>query len=250
MSRVPVCQLPKVSLAAKKKVCTIHTNFQLWQDPAKVTCTDPTSCHCHYCPYTTIGADINITGPPPTPKTYQPEDIINTITVNADNNLKCHEQGTLGRMHKPSTPTTPFIHGDDVVGELYQKTWSSSPSKLTPGHNLVPCCKHSSPPPTISVFRNPGQPHKPTINITDQMPTSCTNAHPNNHAHLGSLRQPASDGANLLRPHAKHSLETPTLHPHQVYIHFNTSDSAFQRHIAHCYVMLPVSANFIPQHLH
>jgi hypothetical protein len=28
---------------------------------------DPTACH--YCPYTTIGADINITGPPPTTKT-------------------------------------------------------------------------------------------------------------------------------------------------------------------------------------
>jgi hypothetical protein len=51
----------------------------------------PTSCHYCYCPYTPIGADINITGPPPTPKAYQPEDILNTITVNADNNLQRHE---------------------------------------------------------------------------------------------------------------------------------------------------------------
>jgi hypothetical protein len=78
---------------------------------------DPTSCH--YCPYTTIGADINIIGPPPTPKTYQPEDILNTITANADNNLQRHEQSKLGCMHKPSTPTTTFIHGDDVISELH-----------------------------------------------------------------------------------------------------------------------------------
>ncbi len=38
MPQVPTCQLPKVSLDAKKKVGTIHANFQLWQDPAKVTC--------------------------------------------------------------------------------------------------------------------------------------------------------------------------------------------------------------------
>jgi hypothetical protein len=59
---------------------------------------DPTACH--YCPYTTIGigADINITGPPPTPKTYHPEDILNTITANADNNLQHHEQGKLGHI--------------------------------------------------------------------------------------------------------------------------------------------------------
>jgi hypothetical protein len=50
---------------------------------------DPTSCH--NCPYTTIGVDINITGPPPTPKTYKPNDILNTITANADNNLHRHE---------------------------------------------------------------------------------------------------------------------------------------------------------------
>jgi hypothetical protein len=79
--------------------------------------SDPTSCH--YCPYTTIGADINITGSPPTPKTSQTEDILNTNTANADNNLQHHEQGKLERSHKPSTPNTPFIHGDDVIGEMY-----------------------------------------------------------------------------------------------------------------------------------
>ena len=70
-----------------------------------------------------IGADINITGAPPTPKTYQPdaENILNTITANADNTLQHHEHGKHGHTHKPSTPNTPFIHGDEVIGELYQK---------------------------------------------------------------------------------------------------------------------------------
>jgi hypothetical protein len=83
---------------------------------------DPTSCH--YCPYTTIGSDINITEPPPTPKTFQTEDILNTITANADNNLQHHEQG--------KTPTTPFIHSDDVIGKLYQKNMVLIPFTIDP----------------------------------------------------------------------------------------------------------------------
>ena len=130
-----------------------------------------------------------------------------------------------------------------------KKRWSSSPSTLTPGHGLVPCYKHSSPPPTIHA-RNPGAPHTPTINITDAMPTSCTHAPPNHHAPLGSPHQPISDGANLPCPHADHSLATPTLYPHQAYIHFNSLDLAFQRHTAHYYVILSVRSNFIPQPLH
>jgi hypothetical protein len=93
---------------------------------------DPTSCH--YCPYTsTIGSDtINITGPPPTPKTYQPEDILNTITDNADNNHQRHKRGKLGCVHKPSTHTTHFIHGDDVIGELFKKNMVLIPFTIEP----------------------------------------------------------------------------------------------------------------------
>jgi hypothetical protein len=97
---------------------------------------DPTSCH--YCPYTTIEADINITGPPPTPKTSQTEDILNTITANADNNLQHHELGKLGHSHKPSTPTTPFIHGDDVIGKLYQKNMVLIPFAIDPWARFRP----------------------------------------------------------------------------------------------------------------
>ncbi len=99
---------------------------------------DPTSCH--HCPYTTIGADINITGPPSTPKTYQSdaEDILNKITANAENNLQRHERGKLGRMHKPSTPNTPFIHGDEVIGELYRKNMVLVPFTIDPWARFGP----------------------------------------------------------------------------------------------------------------
>jgi hypothetical protein len=169
-----------------------HLQFNISFSP------DPTACHD--CPYTTIGADINITRPPPTPKTYQPdaEDILKTINPNADNNLQHHKHGKLGRMHKPSTPTTPFIYGDEVISKLYQKTWSLSLSPLTPGYDLVQCYRHSSPPPTI-LTKNPGAPHTPTTNITGPMPTSCTNLLPNYHAHLGYSHLLTSDGRNLPR---------------------------------------------------
>ncbi len=87
-----------------------------------------------------IGTDINITGPPPSPKTYQSdaEDILNTITANADNNLQRHERGKLGRMHKPSTPNTPFIHGDEVIGELYRRNMVLIPFTIDPWARFGP----------------------------------------------------------------------------------------------------------------
>jgi hypothetical protein len=86
--------------------------------------------------------------------------------------------------------------------------------------------------------------------ITAPMPASCTNKPPNHHAHLVSSHQPTNIGVNLPHPHATHSLVTYTLHPHQVYIHFNSLDSAFQKHLAHYYAMLPVRSNFLPLPLH
>ncbi len=116
-------------------------------------------------------------------------------------------------------------------------------------HRTDLCYKHSSKPPTIPV-RNPGAPHTPTLNITAPMPTSCTNEPPNHHAHLVSSHEPTYVGVNPPHPHAKYSLVTHTLHPHQVNIHFNSSDSAFQKHLAHFYAMLPIRCNFLPLPLH
>ncbi len=50
--------LPKI------KVCTIHANFQLWQDPAKVTCIDPLTSHSLLIPHlaTTTTAHTPLSG--------------------------------------------------------------------------------------------------------------------------------------------------------------------------------------------
>ena len=60
------------------------------------------------------------------------------VTANADNNLQCHERGKIGRMHKPSTPNTHFIHGDEVIGELYQKNMVLIPFTIDPWARFGP----------------------------------------------------------------------------------------------------------------
>jgi hypothetical protein len=167
--------------------------------------------------------------------------MLNTITANADNNLWHHEQGKFGRSHKPSTPTTPFIHGDDFIGEMYQKNIVLILFTIDPWARFGPMLQAFLT--TTILVRNPGAPHTPTLNITAPMPTSRTNEPPNHHAHLVSSHQPTYVGVNLPHPHVKHSLVTHTLHPHQVYIHFNSLDSAFQKHLAHYYLYVPTSSH-------
>ncbi len=128
------------------------------------------------------------------------------------------------------------------------RTWSSSPSPLTPGHGLDLYYKHSLPPPTIPA-KNLGAPHITTLNTTTPMPASFANEPPNLNAYLDFSHQLTYDGANPNHPQTKHSMVTPTLHPHQVYIHFNYLVSAFQKHIAYYYAIILVRSNFIPQPL-
>jgi hypothetical protein len=144
---------------------------------------------------------------------------ITTFSIINEANLDVHTN--------PSPPPHPSFIVMMSLAKCIEKTWSSSPSPLTPGHDSDLCYKHSSPQPTIPV-RNPAAPHTPTLNITTPMPTSCTNKPPNHHAHLVSTHQRTYIGVNPSHPHAKHSLVSHTLTPHQVYIHFNSLDSAFQ----------------------
>ena len=87
-----------------------------------------------------LGQTSTSPGPCLPPNTYQPdaEDILNTITANAENNLQHHVRGKLGRMHKPSTPNTPFIHGDEVIGELYRKNMVLFPFTFDPWARFGP----------------------------------------------------------------------------------------------------------------
>ena len=41
-------------------------------------------------------------------------------------------------MHKPSTPNTPFIHGDEVIGELYRKNMVLIPFTIDPWARFGP----------------------------------------------------------------------------------------------------------------
>jgi hypothetical protein len=91
---------------------------------------DPTSSH--RCPFTTTGADIKITGPPPAPRDTSPEDYIKTKTANADNNLQRHEHLKLGRHNKTATRNTPQIIGDNVIKELYHKNMVLLPFTIDP----------------------------------------------------------------------------------------------------------------------
>jgi hypothetical protein len=95
---------------------------------------DPTSCH--YCPYTTIGADINITGSPPSPKTYQPdaEDILNTITAKMQTTIF---NAMIAANLDVCTSPPPPIHLSSMVmrspANSTKKTRSLCHSPLTPG---------------------------------------------------------------------------------------------------------------------
>ena len=98
-----------------------------------------------------------------------------------------------------TSPPPPPIHLSSSVmrssANSTEKTWYSFLSPLTPGHSLAQCYRHSSSPPTTPA-KNRGAPHTLTPNITNPMPTSCTNVPPNHHAHLGSSHPPTSDGHN------------------------------------------------------
>jgi hypothetical protein len=109
----------------------VHLRSDLTARPFDISFNpNPTSHHC--CPYTTIGADITITGTTPPPKRQTSEDIIQTITANADHHLQMHERRKLGRTTKPATPTTPPVHGDEVIDELYNKNMVLIPITIDP----------------------------------------------------------------------------------------------------------------------
>jgi hypothetical protein len=113
----------------------IETHLHLRSDPTArlfdISFNPNTTAH-HCCPYTTVGADITITGTTPPPKRHTTEDIIQTITANTDHHLQMHERRKLGRISKPATGTTPPVHGNEVIGELYNKNMVLIPITIDP----------------------------------------------------------------------------------------------------------------------
>ncbi len=116
-------------------ILEVEPNLYLQSDPTALPFDiffhpDPTSSH--RCPFTTTGADIKITRPPPAPRDTSPEDYIKTKTTNADNNLQCHEHLKLGRHNKTATRNTPKIIGNNVIKELYHKNMVLLPFTIDP----------------------------------------------------------------------------------------------------------------------
>jgi hypothetical protein len=90
---------------------------------------DPSSSH--FCHYTTIGADVNITNTPGPPSYLTSEDHLTLITANADYNLQDHERRKLRRRTTSSATSS-------------ETKWFSSPSPSTLGVGLALCSRHSS----------------------------------------------------------------------------------------------------------
>ena len=136
------------SSAANKVAKNEHTISFLWilpepylllsHKPANSFLTHPWQMnHCSTSDQTQQH-DTSIFHSLPTQHDITIEDILNKITANADNNLQRHERGKLGRMHKPSTPSAPFIHGDEVIGKLYRKNMVLIPFTIDPWARFGP----------------------------------------------------------------------------------------------------------------
>ena len=116
---------------------------------------------------------------------------------------------------------------------------------LTHMDALVPCSKHSSPPPTTHL-KNHGALHLATVNTTAQTPISCTLEPLHLHAHLAYSLPPTTPGAPLPHPTVEPSLATPTPPPPQVSILHNSLVSASPKPLVHSSALQPVRSAYLP----
>ncbi len=79
----------------------------------------------------------------PSQEPHHPQNIIQTITANTDHHLQMHERCKLGRISKPATATTPTAHGEEVIGELYNKNMVLIPITIDLFALLVQCSNFS-----------------------------------------------------------------------------------------------------------
>jgi hypothetical protein len=154
-------------------------------------------------------------------------------------------------MHKPFTPSnTPFIHADEVIGELYQNSMVLIPFTIDPWTRFGPMLQaflttthHPRQKPWRTTHTNYKY-HRPNANLIYK----CTSQPP---CPLGILiisadirwTQSASPTRWTFFGNS-YTASTPSLHTLQL---TGLSISKSLRHTAHYYVMLPVCSNFIPQ---
>jgi hypothetical protein len=99
---------------------------------------DPTSPPLinHACPYTTIGFDVTIAGPPPCPS-FDPTspDVTKILTANADSHLQKYEKKKIGRDNKTNSTTGTTTNGDTVICKLLDRNMVLIPLAINPfGH--------------------------------------------------------------------------------------------------------------------
>ncbi len=97
----------------------------------------PHVTHCS--PYTTIGADITISYPPPSPSfNLDSPDVLQILSANADLHLQIFEKRKLCRGNKCDPATGTQIKGDAIIGDLLQRNMTLLPFAINPFGRLGP----------------------------------------------------------------------------------------------------------------
>jgi hypothetical protein len=152
-------------------------------------------------------------------------------------------------MHKPSTPNTPFIHGDEVIGELYHKNMVLIPFTIDPWARFGPMLQsflttthHPRQKPWHTSHTN-NKYHRHNANLMYK----CASQPP---CPLGILTSADIRWTQSASPTSRaffgnsYTAPTPSLHTLQLI------GLAYLKHTAHYYVTLPVRSNSIPQPPH
>jgi hypothetical protein len=116
----------------------------------------------HACPYTSIGADITISCPPPCPNfDLDSPDVLNIPSANADAHLQVYEKRKLNRGNKRDPTTGTTIPGDSIIGDILHNNMTLIPFAIDPFGRLGPILRHFlfDTRPTVPLSFPPSQPH-------------------------------------------------------------------------------------------
>ena len=116
----------------------------------------------HCCPYTTIGADITISYPPPPPSfNLDSPDVLRILSANADSHLQIFEKRKLCRGNKRDPATGTQIKGDAIIGDLLQRNMTLLPFAIDPFGRLGPLARAFlfGTAPTHALTFPPSRPH-------------------------------------------------------------------------------------------
>jgi hypothetical protein len=97
----------------------------------------------HASPYTSIGADITISGPPPRPTfNHNSPDVIKFSMANADMHLQVYERRKLNRVNRRDPDTGIIAHGDSIIGDIYNDNMALLLFAINPFGRLGPILHH------------------------------------------------------------------------------------------------------------